>query len=292
MPYPVTVHPFPSATRWSCAYERGNANARNAFVYIGGLTGGPQAIDLAQIDEAFRTSKTVSYSIWEFRMRSSYTGFGYSSLANDADDVASFVKYLRSLGKERVVLMGHSTGCQDCMEYSNKEKYSESPAVDGYILLAPVSDREMAGLFIPPDVLEESVKAARELIDQGREREIMPKGSIPEIFQSPVTAYRWYSLAAKGGDDDFFSSDLPDERLATTFGRVDKPIMFLPCGEDELVPPNVDRSGLLSRWVTMCPTGLASPLSDFVPGANHIVSSPDAWAWIAKKVVGFLEALE
>src|SRR4051812_1489880 len=97
--YPVTVHPFPSATRWSCAYERGDAAAKNAFIYIPGLTGGRPAIALAEIDAAFRKSATVSYSGWEFRMRSSFTGFGYSSLANDADDIASFVKYLRNLGK-------------------------------------------------------------------------------------------------------------------------------------------------------------------------------------------------
>ena len=39
-PYPVTVHPFPSAMRWSCAYERGDSSSQSAFVYIGGLTGG------------------------------------------------------------------------------------------------------------------------------------------------------------------------------------------------------------------------------------------------------------
>jgi len=93
------------------------------------------------------------------------------------------------------------------------------------------------------------------------------------------------------GDDDYFSSDLPDERLKTTFGRIDKPIMFLPCEKDELVPPSVDRSGILARWTASCPPGLVSPLSGFVPGANHIVSSPDAWAWIAERVVGFLGAL-
>jgi len=78
-------------------------------------------------------------------MRSSYTGFDYSSLANDANDIDSFVKYLRSLGKKRILLMGLSTGCQDCMEYSNREKYPDSSPVDGYVLLAPVSDRKMAG---------------------------------------------------------------------------------------------------------------------------------------------------
>jgi len=130
-------------------------------------------------------------------MRSSYTGFGYSSLANDAADISSLVTYLRTLGKTKIVLLGHSTGCQDCLEYTDRAKYPSRAAVDGYILLAPVSDREMAGLFIPEEVLEGSVTAARGLIDAGKGEEVMGKGSVPEIFHSPVTAYRWWSLAAK-----------------------------------------------------------------------------------------------
>jgi len=80
-------------------------------------------------------------------MRSSYTGFGFSSLANDAEDLAAFVAYLRQTGKKKVVVMGHSTGlhpfppllevcvclfvdlihdsrpgCQDCLEYTNRDK--------------------------------------------------------------------------------------------------------------------------------------------------------------------------
>ena len=43
-------------------------------------------------------------------MRSSYTGWGYSSLANDVEDIAALVKYLISLGKKRIVLLGSSTG--------------------------------------------------------------------------------------------------------------------------------------------------------------------------------------
>jgi hypothetical protein len=85
---------------------------------------------------------------------------------------------------------------------------------------------------------------------------------------------------------------LSDERLQKTFGKVDKPIMFLPCEKDELVPPTVDRPALLERWMSTCPQGIASPLSGFVPGANHIVASQDAWMWIAKRIVLFLERLE
>ena len=43
---------------------------------------------------------------------------------------------------------------------------------------------------------------------------------------APVSAKRRLSLASPGpshsGEDDFFSSDLDDERLATTFGPKDR----------------------------------------------------------------------
>jgi hypothetical protein len=203
------------------------------------------------------------------------------------------------------------------MEYTDHKKY-DNPLVDGYILLAPVSDREAASTLTPSNELEQSIKVAEGMIKQGHDQETMPGGSIPPIFASPITAYRWYSLAAKGyvitlqphvhgcefvkneallsvsyrGDDDYFSSDLSDERISTTFGRIDKPVMFLPCGDDQMVPPSVDREELLARWIGACAPGLASKLSGFVPGADHIVSKPEAWKWLADTVVKFLETLE
>lgn len=109
-PFQVTVHPFPSPTRGSCAYERGRPGARNALVFIGGLTSGPHTTDLTALAKMLDGSPGLDYSLWEFRMRSSYGGFGYSSLANDVEDTAALVRYLRGIGKERVVLMGSSTG--------------------------------------------------------------------------------------------------------------------------------------------------------------------------------------
>lgn len=109
-PFPVTVHPFPSPTPDSCAYERGSSSARNALVFIGGMTAGPQTTDLTYLAKMLESSDTLDFSLWEFRMRSSYSGFGYSSLANDVEDTAALVKYLRSIGKEKIVLMGSSTG--------------------------------------------------------------------------------------------------------------------------------------------------------------------------------------
>jgi hypothetical protein len=67
--FPVVVHPFLSSTSNSCAYERGNPKLFNAFVYVGGLTGGPHTANelvgtlLTVLNEA-----NLRYAIWKFRM--------------------------------------------------------------------------------------------------------------------------------------------------------------------------------------------------------------------------------
>lgn len=109
--FSVGVHPFISRTPNSCAYERGDPESPNAFVYIGGLTGGPHTANelVGTLLTALKMAD-LGYSIWEFRMRSSYTGWAHSTLDHDAADIASFFAYLKKLGKERIVLMGSSTG--------------------------------------------------------------------------------------------------------------------------------------------------------------------------------------
>ncbi|KAK5651917.1 hypothetical protein OQA88_11576 [Cercophora sp. LCS_1] len=282
-PFGVTVHPFPSQATGSVAYERGDPSSPNAVVYIPGLTAGPHSFNLALLSQ----SLPASWSLWEFRMRSSFGGFGYSSLANDVEDVSALVGYLRETGKKRVVLMGHSTGCQDCVDYVKRN----GPTVEGFVLLAPVSDREFAESMAGEDLLGKTVEAASKMIEAGRGDEIIPGSDILPVFTTPITAYRWWSLAAKGGDDDFFSSDLTDEQLEETFGRINRPALILNCAEDELLPKKVDRHRLLERWVKAIPAGLASENSGFVPGADHAVSRDDMWESISRSVVSFLASL-
>lgn len=119
-PFPVTVHPYASkGVKHACAYELGPSSARNALVFIGGLTDGPQTVPyIRTIAAKIEATTELSYSVFEIRLRSSFSGFGYSSLAEDVEDISAVVKYLRSIGKEKVVLMGHSTGCQVRMTVS------------------------------------------------------------------------------------------------------------------------------------------------------------------------------
>lgn len=145
---------------------------------------------------------------------------------------------------------------------------------------------------MPAEFLAGALKHAEDMIARGEKDEIMPKSLIPPIFSSPVTAYRWHSLIAKGGDDDFFSSDLPDEALAKTFGKLDKPTLLMPSENDETVPPTVDKVMLLQRWIKAAPIGAVSALSGLNIGANHQLSEEGMQLWFTDRVLRFLKTLD
>lgn len=94
------------------------------------------------------------------------------------------------------------------------------------------------------------------------------------------------------GDDDFFSADLPNDTVAAIWGKVQKPILIVPSGEDEFVPKENDMGKLLEKWKASCPPGIASNLSALIPGASHNVAQHESQDWLARRVVAFLEGLD
>lgn len=113
--FTTTVHPFDSPTSNACAYEIGLHDSNNALVFIGGLGDGPHTVPYPRaIAKRLEAEIDLGYSVFEFRLTSSFNGFGFASLANDVADISALVEYLRSIGKGRVVLLGHSTGSQVC----------------------------------------------------------------------------------------------------------------------------------------------------------------------------------
>ncbi|SPQ22512.1 80a9b6ba-82a8-4414-ab4e-adc9996cb143 [Thermothielavioides terrestris] len=244
-PYPVKVHsylPLSSSTSSPAhplqAYEHlpdYDAQASppstqpppNVLVFIGGLGDGPHTIPYVRHLATYLSSSSNNnnntpatasgspaprYRVFEARLTSAFSAFGYGSLAQDARELAALVRHLRGplVGARRVVLMGHSTGCQDCLE----------------------------------------------------------------------------------GDDDYFSSDLPDEKLESVWGRLEQPVLILPSEKDEWVPADTDVMGLVNRWKSFCKPGIASDLSGLIPGANHRVDNPAGQEWLADRVARFLAELE
>lgn len=82
------------------------------------------------------------------------------------------------------------------MEYTSPEYKGASP-VEGYILQGPVSDRGALAKEMGESKLEESVRAAKDIITSGKSHERMPLDYLPDSMQdTPISAFRWHALAA------------------------------------------------------------------------------------------------
>ncbi|XP_076913466.1 UPF0613 protein PB24D3.06c-like [Bidens hawaiensis] len=213
---------------------------KQQVVFIGGLTDGFLATDyLEPLAIALDKEK---WSLLQFLLSSSYTGYGISSLKEDALELDQLINHLiNKEDSEGVVLLGHSTGCQDIVHYMGTNSAC-SRAVRAAILQAPVSDREFRATL--PETAG-MIDLASKLIGEGRGSELMPRESNPD---SPITAYRFHSLCAYMGDDDMFSSDLSDDQLKQRLGHMcNTPCQVIFSMADEYVPDYVDKKALVRR---------------------------------------------
>jgi len=172
--------------------------------------------------------------------------------------------------------MGHSTGCQDVIEYLTGAACENRPTIDGGIIQAPASDREAIVMEMDPDHYLHAIAVATKMIEDGAGDEIVPAVEINGIFPCPVSAKRWLSLASPyhDGDDDYFSSDLKDEQLLKSFGALPKgsPICVLFSGADEYIPEAVDKEAQISRWTEIARRGegcVDEVNSGIIEGASH-----------------------
>ncbi|ESQ41913.1 hypothetical protein EUTSA_v10013904mg [Eutrema salsugineum] len=213
---------------------------KQQVIFIGGLTDGLLATDyLEPLAIALDKEK---WSLVQLLMSSSYSGFGTSSLKQDAQEIDQLISYLiNKENSEGVVLLGHSTGCQDIVYYMGTNAAC-SRAVRAAILQAPVSDREYkATLPETPTMID----LAANMIKEGRAEELMPREADP---CAPISAYRYHSLCAYMGDDDMFSSDLSDDQLKTRLGHMaNTPCQVIFSMGDEYVPDYVDKKALVNR---------------------------------------------
>jgi pimeloyl-ACP methyl ester carboxylesterase len=241
-----------------------------------------------------------SWSLAQILLLSSYGCWGTSSINSDARNIADCVKYFRGIKSGKIVLMGHSTGCQDVMEYLVGPNYEERPAVDGGILQAPVSDREAILMSMSQETYHQSVAAAYALIAADTPEEILPIGITQGLFSAAVTARRWLSLASpyKDGEEDYFSSDLSDLQLKRRFGALPArtPMCILYSGADEFVPDFVDKRALVQKWIGLIKEngGKVDELhSGVIEGASHNLKrdEPEVVSELVRRVLGFIGTL-
>ncbi|KAL1978534.1 hypothetical protein VTN31DRAFT_1393 [Thermomyces dupontii] len=149
-------------TAFEFTYPENKRPRPHSLIVIGGLGDGLLTVPfLSSLAEAL---EDTDWSLFQVLLSSSFTGWSLSRLGRDAEEVGQCVHYVRNykqtqLGDKaapKVVIMGHSTGSQDTLHYlympnplpvdpvfDGGLRHLVRPAVDGAILQAPVSDREV-----------------------------------------------------------------------------------------------------------------------------------------------------
>ncbi|OAG10093.1 DUF1749-domain-containing protein [Paraphaeosphaeria sporulosa] len=310
--HPGTLHLYtPSLTAFehrppplnpNCSVSS-SSTPQNTILFIGGLGDSPLTVRYPTL-----LSRTVPphWTIAEVTLTSSAAGWGTSTLSRDAAELGECVAYFKKMRPSgKIVLMGHSTGCQDVMEYLVGLSSSSRPAIEGAILQAAVSDREGWDTIVSDDAslkesLEKTVAMAGAWVARGDGDAILPKkgNKVLEMFDSPCTAYRAHSLLAKGGDDDYFSTDLSDDTLKGTFGKIPArtKAMFLWGSRDPYIPGHVDQEGTLKRWARIVREGggnVDEANGGVVRGATHNLNddAEDIVQDLVGRVVRFIKEL-
>lgn len=284
--------------------ETPTTSPTHTLLWVGGLTDGLLTV---KYPSAIANSLPTNWRIAEVLISSSYEGFATGSLKRDAVELAQAIKYfqdLRSASGGKIVVMGHSTGCQDIMELvvgTGKALVH----IDGAILQSGVSDREaFTSLAARQGVKKELyglVDRARGLVEKGKGDEVLPKEGnfMAQLLGTSLTAYRTLSLLAKGGDDDYFSSDLEDSKLDRTFGAFpNETVLLILFGElDQYVPAEIDKEGLIGRWAHVVRRHggtIDEEHSGVVKGAHHNLNGdPEGVVQdLVQRVLGFLVGVE
>lgn len=218
----------------SLPYFETNGHHANKLVFLAGLTDTIGVVPyLPRLASAL---DKIGYALVQPVKGSDLGGFGTASLEGDAQEAAQLIEHLTTRATHpasgKVVVMGHSTGCQDVVQLLSTDRRAAKGEdvnlrVHGGILQAPASDYDY---FEAHKTEEEAqlLKKSEELIQTDQAQALLPRDGIPPkpsathgrgpgnadtITKPAFTAYRFQSLNGSGGDDDFFSKDLSDEQI-------------------------------------------------------------------------------
>jgi alpha-beta hydrolase superfamily lysophospholipase len=141
------------------------------------------------------------------------------------DDIDGTIKVALEQGYKKIILVGHSTGCNKISYYLSKK----SPAaVEGAVLLAPMSDYADTKKFTDPKVLAKATLAARNLVKAGKPHELLPKNLWPNL----VDAQRFLSLFTPESKEEIFSYAVPTKKPSVML-KIQKPLLVILAGEDQ-----------------------------------------------------------
>ena len=136
-------------------------------------------------------------------------------------DINGAINYLKSIGKTRFILQGHSLGCTKVVHYMNTQATDN---IDKVILLAPTDMVAWAGR---DKNHETNVEKARKLIAENKPTALVGAQCWPD--ETPLSAQTYLSICVANTSADMYG----ERENGASLGSVNKP-MLVVYGSDDI----------------------------------------------------------
>lgn len=161
-------------------------------------------------------------------------GSCFELFEESAHDIQGAIDYLKSIGKTKFILQGHSLGCTKVVNFVLNQP---DEAVQKVIVLAPT---DMAGWGKHTDTrYDEYIAKARQLVADGKPDVILDAEC--GYDKTPLSAATYLSIQEPGTPVDIYG----DREGGALLGRVDLP-MLIAYGDDDIGIVKID--GTIDKW--------------------------------------------
>jgi len=148
-------------------------------------------------------------------------GMAHEKFTDCQDDIDGSISYAKKQGAKKIILIGHSTGCQKIIYYL---AHNQRAKIAGVILLAPMSD--YAGIDKEKNEYHLALKAALSLKKEGQENNLLASSLWPHY----ISAQRFLSLYTPNSQEEIFSYASKKRPILM---KVNQPILVILAEADE-----------------------------------------------------------
>ena len=261
------------------SFNSENTFCSNAAVLIPGLTDGMMTLSYTHSLNGRLIS--AGYSLVQVHISSSFNQFGVHTLDTDVQELTEVVRHLVDhLKFKKILLMGHSTGCQDILYFLRHSSLAR--CVDAIILQGAISDRD----DISADETAQALIDEAKLLDEVGRSDSLLQGM---HCGAPITAKRYLSLAGRLTPDDMFSNDLTSDELVPILAPVKVPVLLCYSEQDEYVPDMVAQKASSQRIAdTLVKLGNARIVERVYLTGDHGLSEEKDYTCFVDNVLDFI----
>ncbi len=161
--------------------------------------------------------------------RSFPAGKAHEVFTDCVDDIAAAVEAAKEKGAQKIILVGHSTGCQKSIYYL---AHLRKHGVAGVVLLAPLSDYADFIRHTNPSEYQKTVRMAQRFISEGKPHQLLFDEMLPKSVSGPIDAQRFLSLYTPNSLEELFCY-VQKGKIPTDLQKVKIPLLVLLAQNDE-----------------------------------------------------------